>query len=169
MMRSTRWPAFLALVSFVLAPSATAGQEAPRSGEPLVVHPEATAAIGGIKSPYCPGQMLQTCPSPGAAVIRDSIQQLAEAGLSADSIIELVLSDYGQQWRAAPEPSGTGLWAWLLPPAGLVGGLFAVGMVLARRRREGEIAEAMDDPSPDEEARIREALRKMDEAEEPAF
>jgi len=167
MMRCTGSLAFV--VVSLLAPVALGGQVAPRNGEALVVHPEATAAIGGIKSPYCPGQMLSTCPSPGAAVIRDSIQKLAEGGLSADSIIELVLADYGQQWRAAPEPSGTGLWAWILPPAGLVGGLLMVGVVLARRRRDEGVAEEEDSPSEQDEERIRQALRLLDESEEPAF
>jgi len=166
MVRSAGSFALVALIALAVPSTA---QIAPRTGERLVVHPEATAAIGGIKSPYCPGQMLVTCPSPGAAAIRDSIQTLAEAGIDADSIIEVVLGQYGEQWRAAPRSAGAGLWAWLLPPVGLAGGLFAVGVLVARRRREEEALVPFDLPTVEEETRIRDAMKVLDEEEEPAF
>ena len=158
-----------ALIALFVVAAPAAAQVAPRSGERLVVHPEATAAIGGIKSPYCPGQMLETCPSPGAAVIRDSIQKMAEAGFSSEDIIDVVIGEYGEQWRAAPRSTGAGLWAWLLPPVGLASGLFAVGVLLARRRRGEEAMVHIDAPSADDEARIREAMKVLDEEEEPAY
>lgn len=166
MIRPAGSPVLLALL---LSAAPAAPQQPPRSGEALTVHPEAKVAIDGLKSPYCPGQMLEVCPSPGGALLRDSIQRMAEAGISGDSIIELVLADYGEQWRAEPTRSGTGLWAWLLPPAALMAGLGAVSVVLARRRREEEVATLRPDPSAADEARIREALRVLDEEEEPAF
>jgi cytochrome c-type biogenesis protein CcmH/NrfF len=152
---------------FVAAPAVA--QLPPRSGETLVVHPEAKAAINGIKSPYCPGQMLEVCTSAGGAMLRDTIQVMAESGLSSDSIIELVLAQYGERWRAEPKSSGTGMWAWLLPPAGLAGGLTIVGVILAHRRREEEVVNPKRAPTEEDEARIREALKVLDEEEEPAF
>jgi cytochrome c-type biogenesis protein CcmH/NrfF len=166
MIRPVGFFALLALL-FVAAPAVA--QLPPRSGETLIVHPEAKAAINGIKSPYCPGQMLEVCSSSGGAMLRDTIQVMAESGISGDSIIEIVLAEYGEQWRAEPKSSGTGMWAWLLPPVGLAGGLLAVGVILARRRREDEIVVRRVDPSPDDEARIRDALKVLDEEEEPAF
>lgn len=166
--RALAWTTLVAACLLLAEP--LLAQDAPDSGEPLVVHPEAVKAIGGIKSPYCPGMMLENCPSPGAAAIRDSIQHMAEAGLRADSIIELVLGEYGEQWRAEPRASGTGLWAWLLPPAGLLVGLAAVGVALSRRRgvagREATAAAPLD---PEDEVRIREAIQALEEAEEPAL
>ena len=138
----------------------------------MVVHPQATEAINGIKSPYCPGQMLQTCPSPGAAVMRDSIQLMAEEGLSSDSIIEVMLASYGEEWRAEPKAAGTGMWAWILPPAGILGGLTMVALLLTRRRREEEavaVAAVTGSVSEADEARLREALHELEEEEEPAF
>src|SRR6056297_1865617 len=69
----------------VLAPggSALAAQsqyELPRGeGEPYRAHPEAVEAVNKLKSPYCP-TMLEVCPSPGGAALRDSIADLAEQG-----------------------------------------------------------------------------------------
>ena len=143
-------------------------QRPPRSGETLEIHPEARAAIDGIKSPYCPGQMLETCPSPGAAQIRDSIQLMATEGYSSEEIIETVLASYGQQWRAEPPRAGTGLWAWILPPAALLGGLTMVGAVLARRGRTRPSG-AVGDVDPGDEERLRAALKELEEEEEPAF
>jgi len=157
------------LVALLVGPSASPAQKPPASGEALIVHPEARAAIGKLKSPYCPGMMLEVCPSPGGAMLRDSIQRMAEAGLVADSIVERILAEYGEEWRAEPLRSGTGRWAWLLPPAGIILGLVGVASVLARRRRPW----AEDGPSrpigPEEAARLKAALADLEKEDEPAF
>lgn len=166
--------AFFVLLSALFASSETAaGQEPPRSGEPLHVAPAAREAISRIRSPYCPGEMLEVCPSSGGAMLRDSIQAMAEAGMSADSIVEHVIREYGEEWRAEPLARGMGLWAWLLPPLALVGGVGLVGVILSRRRRNGQLATLEGDVDsavdPQDEARLKEAMKEMDEAEEPAF
>lgn len=159
------------LFVFLLAPGASA-QKPPGTGEALQVHPEAKAAIDRIKSPYCPGLMLEVCTSSGGAMLRDSIQRMAEAGLSSDSILEVVLGEYGEEWRAEPLRSGAGLWAWVIPPGVLVAGLALVGIVLARRRPAVGAPSATTPPADlaavDEE-RLKAALREMDEQEEPVF
>ena len=158
------------LLALALAVSPLAAQRPPATGEPLQVHPEARAAIDRIRSPYCPGMMLAVCTSAGGAMLRDSIQRMAEAGLPADSIVERIIAEYGEEWRAEPRRSGVGIWAWILPPAGLIAGLAAVFLVLARRRGSAPAAEAGPEaPSPAEEARLREALEELDREEEPAF
>jgi cytochrome c-type biogenesis protein CcmH/NrfF len=156
---------------FVLvAEPATTAQTPPPTGETLRVHPEAKKAIDRIKSPYCPGEMLEVCPSSGGAMLRDSIQRMAERGLSADSIVEIVVREYGEQYRAQPKISGTGLWAWVLPPVVLLGGLGIVGVVLAHRRRGLQDDAATVEPlDPEVEAKLREAMKELDEAEEPVF
>lgn len=155
------------LLALPVGPPASWAQKPPASGEPLIVHPEARAAIGKLKSPYCPGMMLEVCPSPGGAMLRDSIQRMAEAGLAADSIVERILAEYGEEWRAEPLRSGTGRWAWLLPPVGIVLGLLAVAGVLARRRRP--MVEEVPPPGPEEAARLKAALADLEKEEEPAF
>lgn len=153
----------------VLWAAPLAAQQAPGTGEALSVHPEAREAIDGIKSPYCPGLMLEVCPSPGAAVLRDSIQVRAVRGMESEAIIEGVLAEYGEKWRAEPRTSGAGLWAWLLPPLALLGGLAMVGALLARRGRVAREESGPEELDPAEEARLRQALRELDEEEEPVF
>lgn len=156
------------LLALLLAAAPASAQKPPSTGEVLQIHPEAKAAIDRIKSPYCPGMMLEVCTSSGGAMLRDSIQRMAERGLSADSMVEVIIGEYGEQWRAEPLRSGTGLWAWLIPPAILVTGLVLVGLVLASRK-PSEVAPVQAEASPEEEERIRSALKELDEEEEPVF
>jgi cytochrome c-type biogenesis protein CcmH len=162
-----------AAVALAIATASASAQTPPATGETMTVHPEAKAAIDRIKSPYCPGMMLEVCTSSGGAMLRDSIQRMAEAGLSADSIVELIIAEYGEEWRAEPKRAGLGLWAWALPPAVLAAGLLAVGVVIARRRRlAGQApaaAPAMPEVAPADEARLRAALKELEEEEEPVF
>jgi cytochrome c-type biogenesis protein CcmH/NrfF len=174
MTRRSRAPlaalALLATSALALAAASAGGQTPPPTGETLMVHPEAKAAIDRLKSPFCPGEMLAVCPSSGGAMLRDSIQRMAEAGLSADSIVSVVLREYGDEWRAEPLRSGTGLWAWALPPAAFVLGFGVVAVVLARRRRApAAIAPEAPPTDPEAEARLRAAMKEVDEAEEPVF
>ena len=103
-------------------------------------------------------------------MLRDSIQRMAERGLTADSIVEIVVREYGEQYRAQPKVSGMGLWAWVFPPVVLLGGLGIVGVVLAHRRRGLQEAAATVEPvAPEDEAKLRAAMKELDEAEEPVF
>lgn len=84
------------LSALALLPAAAAAQRPPSTGEAMSVHPEARTAIDRIKSPYCPGMMLEVCTSEGGAMLRDSIQRMAGRGLSADSIVEVIIGQYGE-------------------------------------------------------------------------
>ncbi len=166
---STRPPLSAALVVLLTLAGPLAAQRAPRTGEALSVHPEAREAIAGLKSPYCPGMMLEVCPSPGGAMLRDSIQARAERGMGAEAIIDGVVAEYGEEWRAEPPARGAGLWAWLLPPAALLVGVGLVAALLAGRARRAGPSLSPDRPDPEDEDRLREALRRLDEEEEPVF
>ena len=129
------------LVSGALATSAgrAAAQEpAPAAQDsvslPREVHPAAREAISKIRSPYCPGFMLEVCTSREAQWLRDSIQAGAVAGLSADSLLEMVIAAHGEEYRAFPKSSGAGLLAWVIPPAALLVGLGLVLVALKKLR-----------------------------------
>ncbi len=143
-----------------------APQDPPPPGAgPQMLHAEADDAISKILSPFCPGQMLETCPSETAAALRDSINAMAHGGMAADSIIELVLAAHGEEYRAFPRRTGTGLLAWAIPPAVLVAGLAVV--VLALRRLVGPApAPAGADLTDEQRERLDAALAELEEMEE---
>jgi cytochrome c-type biogenesis protein CcmH/NrfF len=129
----------------------------------------ADAAISRIRSPYCPGLMLEVCPSTQAEMLRDSIRVAAAQGQSARAIVEDVLARHGEEWRAVPKRSGAGLLAWLILPMSLViGGLVLWGRVKVMRSQGPAPAAAGAVVSDEERARLAAALREFEQAEEVA-
>ncbi|HEX2201710.1 MAG TPA: cytochrome c-type biogenesis protein CcmH, partial [Longimicrobium sp.] len=126
----------------------------------------AAEAIGQIRSPYCPGLMLEVCPSPQAELLRDSIRMMAAEGRRPKEIVEAVIAAHGEEWRAVPKRSGAGAWAWVMPPAVLLLGL---GLV-ATRLRSMRSARAAILPgggiSDEERAALDAALRDYERQEE---
>jgi cytochrome c-type biogenesis protein CcmH/NrfF len=146
------------------------GQETPGVEEPVQHHPEGDAAISQLKSPFCPGLMLEVCSHPDSKTLRDTIQIMAESGLSSDSLVSWMLANYGEQYRAVPEARGSGLLAWLMPPFALVAGLVIV--VVALRHFRARRQEPVPQPrvlSTEEETVLAAALEEMKAAEEVPF
>ena len=114
--------------------------------------------------------MLQVCSSYSGAALRDSIQARAREGWTTDELIDWVLANHGEEYLAYPDVSGTGLFAWLVPPAAILLGILVVVATLRYMRRSVPPQEtANTELSEEEEDRLREALRDMDSAEEPVF
>jgi cytochrome c-type biogenesis protein CcmH/NrfF len=128
----------------------------------------ADAAIARLRSPYCPGLMLEVCPSSPAEMLRDSIRAAAAQGQSAEQIVDDVLARHGEEWRAVPKRSGVGLLAWLILPLSLVvGGLVLWGRIRVMRSQGPALVAAADAPvSAEERARLDEALREFERVEE---
>ena len=152
---------------FVTIAAAAWGGSAVTAQEPSVPHPEAEAAIGQLRSPFCPGLMLEVCTSSYAAELRDSIQVLAHSGWRSGELVDWVLAEYGEEWRASPRARGTGLWAWVMPPAVLLLGLVLVLVFLARLRGATQATPATPTPIGVRERTVLDAaLREFDESEE---
>jgi cytochrome c-type biogenesis protein CcmH/NrfF len=145
-------------------------QESPRLDEPVQAHPEGDAAIDRLRSPYCPGLMLEVCPSPQAKLLRDTLQVMAQSGIRSDSLVNWMLANYGEQYRAVPQAKGSGLWAWLMPPLALLGGLITVVLALRhfRARREDD-PPVIREMSKEDESVLASALRELKAAEEVPF
>jgi cytochrome c-type biogenesis protein CcmH/NrfF len=102
---------------------------------------------------------------------------LAYEGLTSGEIVEWMLENHGERYRAVPRGSGWGLWAWLFPPIGLLAGGFLVVTALRRFRPEprGSIhtTSSSSGPAPgitrDEEDRLRSAIREIEIGEDPSF
>jgi cytochrome c-type biogenesis protein CcmH/NrfF len=152
-----------------LAAAAGLGAAAPVWAQARTAATEATAmeAIGQIRSPYCPGLMLEVCPSQQAEFLRDSIRTLAAEGVPAQAIVERVIAAHGEQFRALPKRSGAGMWAWVMPPLVLLVGLALVAWRIARLRRvRAGVVEPDAAPLSDEErGRLEAALRGFDREE----
>lgn len=141
-------------------------------------HPEAEKAISQIYSPFCPGEMLGICPLAGP--LRDSIEALAYQGWTSDQLVDWVLSNYGEEYRAVPQTSGWGIWAWILPPTALLVGVAMVVIALRRFRPRAPEAGASETGgrgetpvkgpiSDEEEERLRAAIREIELSEDPSF
>ncbi len=130
------------------------------------LHPEAGEAIARLRSPFCPGLMLEVCPTREAEALRDSIQMGAAEGLSADSLVEWMIAGHGEEYRAWPKRSGAGLLAWVAPPLALLMGLAVVVVVLRRLRgRETGVA-GSGGLSDEEQARLDEAMAELEAMED---
>ena len=86
-----------------------------------------------VMSPFCDGLTLHDCPSDAAADLRAEIATWANAGMSEEEIIDRLVDEFGEaRILATPPRSGSGLFAWLLPIAGLIAAA-TLGVILARR------------------------------------
>ena len=164
--------ALLLALAVVCAPARALAQSQ-NEGPPATAgaherHPEATKAIDLLKSPYCPALMLEVCPSPGGAALRDTIEMMAAEGESADSIVEQIIARYGEEWRALPSTRGEALLAWVIPPLALILGVALVVFVL-RRIRKPRGAPSASEVSDEERARLDAALRELEAEEETKF
>jgi cytochrome c-type biogenesis protein CcmH/NrfF len=157
------------IVALQVQPLGAQGQDDALRG-PRQPHPAAQEAIARLKSPYCPGLMLEVCTSYTGGLLRDSIQALAYEGLTTDELVEWMLARHGEEYLAYPRASGTGLLAWLFPPIALtLGALAVVGALRYMRRGAPEVETANVEVSAEEEELLREAMKEMDSSEEPVF
>jgi cytochrome c-type biogenesis protein CcmH/NrfF len=156
----------LVVVASVVAAGGSAAAQVPEEQ----ARKTAEQAIGNLRSPFCPGLMLEVCPSPNAEALRDTIRMAAAQGQRANQIVEGVLARHGEEWRAVPKRSGAGLLAWLMLPFALVaGGVFVWSRVRAMRA-QGQVyaVAAGQGVTDDERARLDAALREFDRREDDA-
>jgi cytochrome c-type biogenesis protein CcmH/NrfF len=162
-----------ALLASPASAAAQAANERPVRGDgPEARHPAADGAIDELKSPYCPGLMLEVCPSLGGQALRDSLQALAEEGWSKNELVEWVVANHGEEYRALPRRSGASLlMAWVIPPVAVLLGLGAVLVVLRRMRASRPVREAPSRAplSTEDEQRLRAAMQELDAEEEATF
>jgi cytochrome c-type biogenesis protein CcmH/NrfF len=163
----------LAAALLIGAPAASAAAQAqherpPADKGPHTPHPQALEAIDRLKSPFCPGFMLEVCPSPYAAALRDTLDIMARDGIESDSLVEWALGRYGDTLSALPPARGRSLIAWIVPPAAVILGIAAVVVVLRRLRRPHE-GPPPQQVSEEERRRLDEALRELEAEEETQF
>lgn len=127
MMDSIRWGFASLIVALVLLTTGRGTLQAQTGAENPQARAEAEAAIAQLRSPYCPGRMLENCTSSAAGLLRDSIYELAEQGASTEELVEWMLARHGEEFRGVPQGEGAGLFAWIIPP---LAGLAALGLLV---------------------------------------
>ena len=137
-------------------------------------HPEAEDAIARLFSPFCPGFMLDVCTAAQSAALRDSMQTFAYQGWNAEELVEWMIANYGEEYRAVPETGGFGIFAWIFPPLGLLFGVFMVVLALRKfdpgsGRSDSVVVGDGDLISAEEKARLRSAIREIELSEDPSF
>jgi cytochrome c-type biogenesis protein CcmH/NrfF len=152
------------LAGIVASSAAVRAQVSPEQAQKT-----ADEAIGRLRSPYCPGLMLEVCPSAPAEALRDSIRGMAAEGQSVKQIVEGVLAAHGQEWRAVPRRSGAGLLAWLVLPFVLVVGGIVVWTRVKAMRGQGQVYAVGGAGMTDEErGQLDAALREFERREDVA-
>jgi cytochrome c-type biogenesis protein CcmH len=94
-----------------------------------------------VMSPFCPGLLLEQCPSIQAVELRDRIQEKIDAGWNNRQIDRWLVGSYGEAVLAKPRGSSS----WLPPALAVIAGGMVVAAALARRA---------PDLSPPEESRM---------------
>ena len=166
MNRSARVWLFTATGLLVMVMGAEAQQPEAQQPEARQFHPEAVEAISKVRSPFCPGLMLEVCPTLDAAELRETINDGAREGMDADALIEMVVAAHGEEYRAFPKASGTGLLAWVMPPAALLLGLGVVVLVLRHLRAAPGPAGPAPELTDEDRDRLAAALAEMEAQEE---
>lgn len=106
-----------------------------------------------ILSPFCPGKTLAMCPSPAAAEVRITIQNMAESGMDEEQIKEAVIEEHGEEFRTIEPP-----WTDNIGLLGVLGGGLALAflavVIISRRRGGGptdaEVATTQSDSDPED-------------------
>lgn len=125
-----------AVVACAVAASTADGQDVQARFAPDVER-AATALFSEIMSPYCPGMTLTTCPSPQAAVMKDSIRRVLSEGETPDGLMMGLERVFGPEIRAKPPARGMGLVAWVGPFALL--GIGGIGLTWWLRSRSEDV------------------------------
>ena len=99
--------------------------------------------------PICDGQTVDQSQAQIAVDIRTTVRQKLEEGLTNQEIRDFFVSRYGTGILAAPEASGFGLLAWIVPAIIAVIGLFILGYVIRdlRLKRKVVPVEGLEEPA----------------------
>ena len=98
-----------------------------------------TALESEVMCPTCEGQTLDQSQAPSARRVKAFIRERSSAGDTCAEIKAQLVDDFGERILAAPPRRGFNLLAWLLPVAGLLVGVVAVGIAAWRWSRARDV------------------------------
>tara|TARA_B100001179_G_scaffold53765_1_gene36669 strand:- start:303 stop:983 length:681 start_codon:yes stop_codon:yes gene_type:complete len=101
-----------------------------------------------------------------APVWSKRIRDALESGETVEAVEAGFVADFGTTVLLAPPPEGFNLVGYLLPAAAILGAGMLLGLLARGGTVSGEYV-PVTEPSDEDVARLREELRKLDEAESP--
>jgi cytochrome c-type biogenesis protein CcmH len=111
-----------------------------------------------MQCPVCAGQPVADSHSTLARQMRDTIEQMVQAGHTDQQIFDFFVERYGASVLTEPPRSGIGVGLWWMPVLVVLAGATVVGLYLIERRGHSP-ATADDDDTDDElEAIARDVL-----------
>lgn len=165
-----KWAAVLTLLALgllVAVPAARAqdgGDTPPPDG---VTDDDVNAVAEQLYCPVCENTPLDVCGTKACADWRDEIRTMLEEGRSVDEIKQHFVDFYGRRVLATPEVGGIDILVWVLPPIGVLVGVFVLVTSL-RRMAPGALAAEVteesalhyDDLDPEYVARVEREVRE---------
>ena len=94
-------------------------------------------------SPFCPGRLLNDCPSSAAHDLKVKIREKLNSGESKQDVFQYLVSLYGDEIRAAPQNEGFGRAAWLATPIFVLLGFASIILVLKKSKASEAIEPAV--------------------------
>ena len=96
----------------------------------------------------------------------ERIREALEAGQEVEVIQASFVADYGTEVLMLPPAEGFNLLGYFLPAAAILSAGMLVGLV-ARGRETQESLASVSDISPEQQARLRSAMKSLEESESP--
>lgn len=99
------------------------------SATDLTPEQEASAQrlFGEVLSPYCPGRLLNDCPSGAASELKEKIRVKLKNGEGEDAVLEYLYDQFGEgALRSVPKAEGFGLVGWVVPGVFVLMGLLVL-------------------------------------------
>jgi cytochrome c-type biogenesis protein CcmH len=111
-----------------------------------------------LQCPVCAGQPVADSHSTLAKQMRDTIEQMVQAGYTDRQILDFFVERYGTSILTEPPRSGIGVGLWWMPVLVVTVGALVVGLYLYERRGHGIERDGEDDFDEELEALAREVL-----------
>jgi cytochrome c-type biogenesis protein CcmH len=141
----------------VLAATAAA---APPAGS---VNEETVQAIAAqLRCVVCQNLSVADSPSEMANQMRGIIRERLAAGDRPDQVIAYFVDKYGEWILLSPPPAGFNLLVWVIPFAGIAGGLVSLVFLMRRWSRRAGAAPEPAEPDPEMRERIRREVAELE-------
>jgi cytochrome c-type biogenesis protein CcmH len=101
---------------------------------------------GEVYSPFCPGRLLQDCPSSSANELKNQIKSDLASGKTKSEVLQALLEKYGKELGALPAVSGFSSLAWIIPIFFVLGGLLIIRIWLKSNQQAAGSKKSATDP-----------------------